>query len=208
MGEIEARIDFSKLKRFPETDTQNNNNKIISKAFLESAYQVVESIESFGRLFTPIVKDMRGNVKRLETKYKENEQTFYYLEDLVLLDKDGNENTFDAVTEGLLWLKRALEMIEMFFRNMLEDESCSDNVKHHLRKAYEDALLPYHGFLAQKGFQFLHHYVPTRTTLLGPSESNRNNVEALKNFLVSFRANLDHLNNFFEVNNLNRTYKV
>lgn len=208
MGEIEARIDFSKLKCFPETDTQNNNNKIISKAFLESAYHVVESIESFGKLFTPIVKDMRGNVKRLETKYKENEQTFYYLEDLVLLDKDGNDNIFDAVTEGLLWLKRALEMIEMFFRNMLEDESCSDNVKHHLRKAYEDALLPYHGFLAQKGFQFLHHYVPTRTTLLGPSESNRNNVEALKNFLVTFRANLDHLNNFFEINNLNRTYKV
>lgn len=208
MSEIEARIDFSKLKRFPETDIPNSNKKINSKAFLESAYQVVESIESFGRLFTPIVKDMRGNVKRLETKYKENEQTFYYLEDLILLDKDGNENTFDAIAEGLLWLKRALEMIEMFFRNMLEDESCSDNVKHHLRKAYEEALLPYHGYLAQKGFQFLHHYVPTRTTLLGPPASNRNNVEALKSFLVTFRANLDHLNNFFEVNNLNRTYKV
>lgn len=208
MSEIEARINFSKLKPFPETDNQNNNNKIITKAFLESAYQVVESIESFGRLFTPIVKDMRGNVKRLETKYMENEQTFYYLEDLILLDKDGNENTFDAVTEGLLWLKRALEMIEMFFRNMLDDETCSDNVKHHLRKAYEDALLPYHGFLAQKGFQFLHHYVPSRTTLLGPSENNRDNVEALKNFLITFRANLNHLNTFFEVNNLNRTYKV
>lgn len=208
MGEIEARIDFSKLKRFPETDTKNNNNKIISKAFLESAYEVVESIESFGRLFTPIVNDMRDNVKRLERKYKDNEQTFYYLEDLVLLDKDGNKNSFDPVAEGLLWLKRALEMIEMFFRNMLEDESCSDNVKHHLRKAYEEALLPYHGFMAQKGFQFLHHYVPSRTTLLGSSESNQNNVDALKKFLVTFRANLDHLNVFFEVNNLNRNYKV
>lgn len=208
MGEIEARIDFSKLKPFPEARNQNNNNKIITKAFLDSAYQVVESIESFGRLFTPIVKDMRGNVKRLEAKYKENEQIFYYLEDLILLDKDGNENAFDTVTEGLLWLKRALEMVEMFFRNMLEDESCSDNVKHHLKKAYEDALLPYHGFLAQKGFQFLHHYVPTRTTLLGPAESNQSNVIALKNFLVTFRANLDHLNDFFEVNKLNRDYKV
>lgn len=207
MGEIDARIDFSKLKRFPETDTQTNN-KIVSKAFLESAYEVVQSIDSFGRLFTPIVKDMRGNVERLETKYKNNEQTFYYLEDLVLLDKDGNKNNFDAVTEGLLWLKRALEMIEMFFRNMLEDESCSDNVKHHLKKAYEDALLPYHGFLAQKGFQFLHHYVPTRTTLLGSPENNRNNLDALKKFLVTFRANLDHLNNIFEANNLNRNYKV
>lgn len=208
MGEIDGRIDFSKLKRFPETNTQNNNCKIVSKAFLESAYEVIGSIESFGRLFTPIVNDMRGNVKRLETKYKDNEQQFYYLEDLVLLDTDGNKHSFDAVTEGLLWLKRALEMIEMFFRNMLEDKSCSDNVKHHLRKAYEDALLPYHGFLAQKGFQLLHHYVPTRSTLLGSSESNRNNVDALKSFLVTFRANLDHLNNFFEVNNLNRNYRV
>ncbi|XP_062539436.1 glycolipid transfer protein A [Armigeres subalbatus] len=208
MSELEARIDFSKLKPFPETDVQNNNNKIITKAFLDSAYQVVESIESFGRLFTPIVKDMRGNVKRLEAKYKENEQAFCYLEDLILLDKDGNENAFDSVTEGLLWLKRALEMIEMFFRNMLEDESGSDNVKHHLRKAYEDALLPYHGFLAQKGFQFLHHYVPTRTTLLGPSESNQSNVVALQSFLVTFRSNLDHLNVFFEANNLNKTYKA
>lgn len=208
MSETEAKIDFSKLQHFPQTETQNNKNKIITKAFLDSAYQVVESIESFGRLFTPIVKDMRGNVKRLEAKYKENEQIFCYLEDLILLDKHGNENTFDSVTEGLLWLKRALEMIEMFFRNMLEDESCSDNVKHHLKKAYDDALLPYHGFLAQKGFQFLHHYVPTRTTLLGPEQSNQSNIIALKNFLVTFRANLDHLNNFFEVNKLNRTYKV
>lgn len=94
MSETEAKIDFSKLKHFPKTDTQNNNNKIITKAFLDSAYQVVESIgrspfcqwatmmmnniynymqlidlipsqpvESFGRLFSPIVKDMRGNVK-------------------------------------------------------------------------------------------------------------------------------------------------
>lgn len=118
---------------------------------------------------------MRGNVKvssmkphaqvdkfkdfqffqRLEAKYNENDKAFHYLEDLILCDSEGNEssNAFDTVTEGLLWLKRALEMIERFFRNMLDDTTCSDNVKHLLKKAYEDALLPYHGFFAQKGFQ-------------------------------------------------------
>lgn len=203
----EPKIDFSKLKCFPEIESPNDN-KIITEAFIDSAYQVVESIESFGMLFSPIVKDMRGNVKRLEAKYKENNQKFYYLEDLILYDKDGNENTFDAVTEGLLWLKRALEMIEMFFRNVLNDTTCSDNVKHHLKKAYEDALLPYHGYLAQKGFQLLHHYVPSRTTLLGPAETNKENVDSLKCFLITFRTNIDHLNQFFEAHNLNKTYKV
>lgn len=208
MAELEARIDFSKLKCFPELDGENN--KIVTKAFIESANTVIDSIESFGTLFSPIVKDMRGNVKRLEAKYCQNDKAFHYLEDLILCDNQGNENSnsFDTVTEGLLWLKRALEMIERFFRDMLDDTTCSDNVKHLLKKAYDDALLPYHGFFAQKGFQLLHHCVPTRTTLLGPPESNNNNLIALKAFLVTFRANIDHINEFFEANNLNKTYKV
>uniref|UniRef100_A0A8D8H5A2 Glycolipid transfer protein n=1 Tax=Culex pipiens TaxID=7175 RepID=A0A8D8H5A2_CULPI len=207
-ADLAPRIDFSKLKCFPELDGEKN--KIVTKAFLESAQNVIDSIESFGILFSPIVKDMRGNVKRLEAKYNENDKAFHYLEDLILCDSKGNEisNAFDTVTEGLLWLKRALEMIERFFRNMLDDTTCSDNVKHLLKKAYEDALLPYHGFFAQKGFQVLHHYVPTRTALLGSSQTNNNNIVALKTFLITFRANIDHINAFFEANNLNKTYKV
>ncbi|XP_058467981.1 glycolipid transfer protein [Malaya genurostris] len=208
MATMEPKIDFFKMKPFPAIDNRNIKSQIITTAFLESANQVIESIESFGRLFSPIVKDMRGNVKRLQAKYNENEKDFYYLEDLILYDKNGNGILFDTVTEGLLWLKRALEMIEMFFRNMLNDPSASDTVKHHLRKAYEITLLPYHGYLAQKGFQILHHYVPSRTTLLGSSDSNEKNMEALSKFLVTFRANIDYLNRFFDEHNLNKTYKI
>ncbi|XP_055524361.1 glycolipid transfer protein B [Wyeomyia smithii] len=208
MADIEPRIDFIKLKCFPEIDYQNKNSQIPTVTFLESAGEVIDGIESFGRLFVPIVRDMRGNVKRLETKYSENKEAFYYLEDLILFDKNGKANSFDTVTDALLWLKRALEMIEMFFRNMLDDTSCSDNVKHHLKKAYDEALLPYHGFLAQKGFQILNHYVPSRTTLLGSAKTNQQNMDALKKFLFTFRANINYLNNFFDVHDFNKTYKV
>ncbi|XP_053698358.1 glycolipid transfer protein B [Sabethes cyaneus] len=208
MADIEPRIDFIKLKCFPEIDSQNNNSQIVTAAFLESANEVIDGIESFGRLFVPIVRDMRGNVKRLEAKYNENDRAFYYLEDLILFDKNGKTNSYDTVTDALLWLKRALEMIEMFFRNMLEDVSCSDNVKQHLKKAYDDALLPYHGFLAQKGFQILNHYVPSRTTLLGSAKTNQQNMDALNKFLSTFRANIDYLNKFFETHDFNKTYKV
>uniref|UniRef100_A0A182UDC9 Glycolipid transfer protein domain-containing protein n=1 Tax=Anopheles melas TaxID=34690 RepID=A0A182UDC9_9DIPT len=90
---------------------------------------------------------------KITDKYKQNETLFKYLEDLILNDKDGNDNPFDTVTDGLLWLKRAFEMMEQFFRNLLEDETRSEQVKPHLKKAYEECLLPYHGFLAQKAFQ-------------------------------------------------------
>ncbi|XP_035773888.1 uncharacterized protein LOC118456882 [Anopheles albimanus] len=203
----EAKIQFRQLKSFPAID-ENNNFKISTANFLESSHQIVDAIGCFGKLFSPIVKDMRQNVKKLEDKFKTNETLFAHIEDLILKDAEGKDNPYDTVTDGLLWLKRAFEMMELFFRKVLEDETCSEQLKPHLRKAYEECLLPYHGFLAQKGFQILHFYVPSRTSLLGPSDANADNLKALDEFLVHFRANLHHLNEFFTKHDLHRTYKA
>uniref|UniRef100_A0A182SCV2 Glycolipid transfer protein domain-containing protein n=1 Tax=Anopheles maculatus TaxID=74869 RepID=A0A182SCV2_9DIPT len=148
----EAKILFRQLKPFPVID-ENNNFKIETAHFLESSNQIIDAIACFGKLFSPIVRDMQQNVQKIMVKYKQNETLFQYLEDLILKDKDGNDNPFDTVTDGLLWLKRAFEMMEQFFRNLLEDTTRSEQVKPHLKKAYEECLLPYHGFLAQKAFQ-------------------------------------------------------
>uniref|UniRef100_A0A182YGF8 Glycolipid transfer protein domain-containing protein n=2 Tax=Anopheles stephensi TaxID=30069 RepID=A0A182YGF8_ANOST len=203
----EAKILFRQLKPFPVID-ENNNYKISTEHFLESSNQIIDAFACFGKLFAPIVRDMRQNVQKITVKYKQNEPLFQYLEDLILKDKDGNANPFDTVTDGLLWLKRAFEMMEQFFRNLLEDDACSEQVKPHLKKAYEECLLPYHGFLAQKAFQLLHLYLPTRSSLLGPPESNADNLKALDEFLVLFRANLNHINEFFTKHDLHRTYKA
>uniref|UniRef100_A0A182P2H1 Glycolipid transfer protein domain-containing protein n=1 Tax=Anopheles epiroticus TaxID=199890 RepID=A0A182P2H1_9DIPT len=203
----DAKIQFRQLKPFPVID-ENNNFKIETEHFLESSNQIIDAIACFGKLFSPIVKDMRQNVQKITNKYKQNESLFKYLEDLILKDKDGNDNPFDIVTDGLLWLKRAFEMMEQFFRNLLEDETRSEQVKPHLKKAYEECLLPYHGFLAQKAFQLLHSFLPTRSSLLGPSDSNMDNLKALEDFLVLFRANLKHLNEFYTKHDLHRTYKA
>uniref|UniRef100_A0A182JN91 Glycolipid transfer protein domain-containing protein n=1 Tax=Anopheles atroparvus TaxID=41427 RepID=A0A182JN91_ANOAO len=203
----EAKILFRQLKPFPVID-ETNGNKIDTRHFIEASNQIIDAMGCFGKLFSPVVKDMRQNVQKVADKFKQNESLFMYLEDLILKDASGNDVPFDTVTDGLLWLKRAFEMLEMFFRNMLADETCSEQVKPHLREAYEVCLLPYHGFLAQKAFQLLHLYLPSRSSLLGTPETNADNLTALKDFLVLFRANLTHLNDFYTKHDLHRTYKA
>ncbi|XP_052901728.1 uncharacterized protein LOC128309391 [Anopheles moucheti] len=203
-GVCEAKIRFRHLKPFPVIDA-NSNFKIATEHFIESSNQIIDAIACFGKLFSPIVNDMRQNLQSIANKYRQNKALFMYLEDLILKDKDGGTLPFDGVTNSLLWLKRAFEMMEQFFTNMLEDETCSEQVKPHLRKAYEQCLMPYHRVLGQTVFQLLHLYLPTRSSLLG---TDADNLKALEEFLVLFRANLDHLNEFYTEHDLHRNDKA
>ncbi|XP_053667512.1 uncharacterized protein LOC128717864 [Anopheles marshallii] len=203
----EAKIMFRHLKPFPVIDA-NSNYKIATGHFLESSNQIIDAIACFGKLFSPIVNDMRQNVQSIANKYQQNETLFMYLEDLILKDKDGGTIPFNGVTNNLLWLKRAFEMMEQFFTNMLEDETCSEQVKPHLRKAYEQCLMPYHRVLGQTVFQLLHLYLPTRSSLLGTPETNADNLKMLEEFLVPLRANLDHINEFYSEHDLHRNDKA
>ena len=60
----------------------------------------------------------------------------------------------------LLWLKRAIEMMERFFWMILNDidviEERSDNIKPLISRAYDEVLRPYHGFLLQNASKVSH----------------------------------------------------
>ncbi|KFB52577.1 AGAP001398-PA-like protein [Anopheles sinensis] len=160
----EAKILFRQLKPFPTID-ESNGYKIDTRHFIEASNQIIDAMGCFGKLFSPVVKDMRQNVQKVADKFKQNETLFMYLEDLILKDANGKDVPFDTVTDGLLWLKRAFEMIEMFFRNMLADETCSEQVKPHLREAYETCLLPYHGFFSPESLSAA-SFVPSQPNVV------------------------------------------
>lgn len=143
------RLSLSKLNGFP--NELHASGKILTTSFIEASYEVIAIIESFGKLFHPVVTDMRGNVDRLHEHYKRDEESRQFIEDMILSDEH------QVTHQWLLWLKRALEMMDRFFWLILNSEEVvsekTDNVKPFISQAYNEVLKPYHGFLLQNGFK-------------------------------------------------------
>lgn len=88
-------------------------------------------------------------LKKLLQIYSQNEKKYTHLDALLIINEPKlKSKAFDS----LLWLKRALEMLEQFFSNILNDESHEENLKEHIHAAYCVTLKQYHNWIIQKTF--------------------------------------------------------
>lgn len=146
------RLRLTTLNGFPSE--LHENGKILTSSFIDASREIVAVFESFGKLFTPVVNDIKGNVDRLDSHYQKDVTSRKFIEDMVL------SNEGEVTHSWLLWLKRALEMVERFFWFMLNSEEIinekSDNVNPHIRQAYDEVLKPFHGFLLQNAFKVIY----------------------------------------------------
>ncbi|XP_016924224.1 glycolipid transfer protein [Drosophila suzukii] len=195
-----ARIQFKALKGFPAIST----DKLETQAFLAASKEIVTVIESFGKLFTPVISDMNGNINKLTKAYGADVLKYQYLEDLIVL----NVNVDDFAANALLWLKRGLQLICTFFENIYNDSQAKEALKQHLQDAYERTLKPYHGFIVQSTIKIIYSWVPTRSQLLGQGPAQVENIEVLTSFLPTMRAHLDAIDALLKAHNLDDARKV
>lgn len=129
-----SRLSLAHLRGFPEFE----NDKIVTQTFIDASNEVISIIEQFGTFFYPIVSDMRNNSTQLMSFYEKDVERRKYIEDMILFDESNSSNVW------LLWLKRALEMIERFFWHTLNDDDIinqkSDNLQPMIAMAYSEVL--------------------------------------------------------------------
>lgn len=220
------RLALAKLRGFPA----DASDKIETIVFIEASNEVIGIIESFGKLFSPVVTDMKGNVNNLLEHYQKDAESRKYIFDMILSDEQM------ATHPWLLWLGRALELIERFFHHILSSDVImkeqSDDLRPMISKAYDEVLKPYHGFLLQNTFkvcirflhlniyckrkihhslfpfQLLNRWMPSRKTLLGSDAYFDENIIHLRILMPRMKNHLDMLKAFYAENNLNDTRKV
>lgn len=139
-------LKISTLKGFLHDET----GKIETVRFIEASKEIIEIIESFGKLFIIAMLDIRQKCEKILEHCQKDETSGKFLEDLILAD-----NT-KATHSWLLWLKRALEMMEKFFSLALSDEKFLeekvDELEPYLTSAYDEVLKPFHGAKIQSNF--------------------------------------------------------
>ncbi|XP_069684439.1 pleckstrin homology domain-containing family A member 8 [Periplaneta americana] len=153
------------------------DGKINTVQFLESSKGVVGLIEKFGKVFAPVRYDMTGNIEKLTQRYYTNKEKHMYLNDMILCEKEEGGN---YAIEALLWLRRALHFIHTFFQCILEDTrqgKNSEDLIPFLKKAYDETLKAYHGWMAQQLFGLLSRMCPSRSQLMLTLALGRENHE-------------------------------
>jgi len=136
--------------------------------------------------------------KKLRKKYDTNPEKFVTLQDIV--NSEIEEKTTKAknlATDALLWLKRALSFIRVFLEEVMTGEE--DLVKC-AKKAYENSLKKFHGWMVQGIFSLAMKAVPYRKDFmkaLGPDTTEDVILEEMKVTVTDMATNMDQLNAFY-----------
>ncbi|XP_058962959.1 glycolipid transfer protein-like [Pocillopora verrucosa] len=179
--------------------------RIETKSFLDAASEVVPFFDVLGpTAFAPVKSDINGNIKKLREKFTKDLEKFKTLQDIV--ESEMAENSTKAknsATDALLWLKRALRFIIVFLREVLTGEE--DLVKC-AKKAYENSLKRFHGWMVQGVFSLALKAVPYRKDFI--DKLGRNKVDEdtvlreMREFVDLLEANLEVVEQFYQKNNL------
>ncbi|XP_076364072.1 glycolipid transfer protein isoform X2 [Tachypleus tridentatus] len=137
--------------------------------------------------------------RKLQTIYKTDELKFKHLSSIVIHEMNDDKDKDKVGTDALLWLKRALQYIQVFLSYFVEDYvqgNCTEDLVPFFRKAYEEKLKQYHGFIIQNLFGLCLRAAPGRKQLIvllsnGKEDKEGEVFDDLKNFLVGMTANLD-----------------
>ncbi|XP_023225548.1 glycolipid transfer protein-like [Centruroides sculpturatus] len=199
--------------RYPEV---NAEGKIDLFLFLEASRGIEKFVELLGTAFYPVKNDIHGNIEKLLKIYNMDKEKFKYVNNIVESEINLEEEEKIGI-DALLWLKRALEYIQVFLTCFVEDyqeKKNTEDLTPYFKKAYELKLKPYHGWFVQQLFALCIKVAPFRKDLiklLGTGMENFNEeiiMNDIEEFLNSLNSNLEIIVAMYDENNLNSTKVV
>ncbi|KAJ2608903.1 putative glycolipid transfer protein [Coemansia reversa NRRL 1564] len=129
-------------------DVSISNDGISTSEFLEAAEGVVKLFDILeSAAFYPVKSDMTTNIAKVKAKYDSDPKAYDTLQKIVLAEAGSKDRT---ATQGLLWLKRGLELTAMGLKRNLDNTEEELSVS--FTEAYNNTLKQFHNFIVKKMF--------------------------------------------------------
>ncbi|XP_015908553.2 glycolipid transfer protein [Parasteatoda tepidariorum] len=201
---------FTNVSHFPKI---NDEEKIPLVPFLEASKGIVQFVEILGTVFTPVKQDINGNIEKLYKIHQSDKTKFETINDVIAYEL---EETNKVGIDALLWLKRALEYVQILITCLIDDTkdgSCAEDLTPFFNKAYEEKLKPYHGWFVQKLFGLIVYAAPGRKSLLLLLNDNKeiSDEEIMKeaeSYVNQLSHNIEIINRLYTTHNLHSNEKV
>ncbi|KAM0438824.1 hypothetical protein ACHAPT_001585 [Fusarium lateritium] len=135
-----------------------NGNAVSTTEFLEASEAMTTIFDAIGGVaFSPVKKDILGNVEKLRTRQAAAPEESANIQDLVRNELKTKKH---EATEGALWLTRGLDFTaQALARNVANP---SEELADSFRTSYAGTLKPHHNWLVKPVFSAAMSAVPYR----------------------------------------------
>ncbi|KAK0736138.1 HET-C2 [Apiosordaria backusii] len=172
----------------------DKGNAISTSEFLEAAESLTTMFDVLGSVaFSPVKKDMLGNVEKIRKRQLAAPVESQDLQDLVRNELKSKSHN---ATEGLLWLVRGLEFTCIALsKNVSSAEELADS----FRGSYSVTLKPHHSFLVKPIFSAAMSACPYRKDFYAKLGDDEQKVqEELRQYLVALEKIVNILKAFLD----------
>ncbi|KAJ2175551.1 hypothetical protein GGH16_000693 [Coemansia sp. RSA 560] len=181
-------------KTLEDLITRRFQDVTVSEAGHINTAEFLEAAEGVVKLFG--TTDMTANIKKVREKSLSNpsDPTVYdTLQKIITAEAKEGDRT---ATQGLLWLKRGLELTAMALKRSLENQK--ETLSESFTEAYNKTLKQYHGFIVKKMFGVAMMACPDRETFYKKiGGDNEGAHEQLLAWVNALQGLLNELNIFY-----------
>ncbi|KAK7087569.1 glycolipid transfer protein-like [Littorina saxatilis] len=213
-GQFSTITYFGSCK--PKFEPVKEDQQLEIMTFLEASRQILPFLETLGKAFVFVKKDVQGNIEKIEKHRAKDPEKYKTINIIVEEDQSAEKKEMSDGCVGVLWLKRGLDFIHNIFAELLADlknEVTDENISPTIGRAYENSIKKYHGWMTQKVIGGVIKMVPYRKDflerlMLEPSATPELVLKDIELYDVNLAATVKLMDDLLTKNNKNSEEKV
>ncbi|CEF67656.1 Glycolipid transfer protein domain-containing protein [Strongyloides ratti] len=165
MDEDNKSFDLTRVTKI-FTDSLKDETDVFLKQYLNAYEELSKIFTMLGRIFGFVESDVVNKLNILSTCLENKPENYNAVLTMIQYECSGNNKPLDQGSRTLLRLHRALDFIIKFVNGLMEGHCSGISIHEIVKKAYDETLANFHGFIIRKSVGLAVYGLPDREQIL------------------------------------------